>query len=60
MRRCSCWRIIPESTPSRIAIVGFSFGGEVALLTAFERLHAALVPGDVRFAAHVAYYPAGV
>jgi dienelactone hydrolase len=45
---------------SRIAIVGFSFGGEVAHLSAFERLRAALVPGQMRFAAHVAYYPAGV
>jgi dienelactone hydrolase len=44
----------------RIAIVGFSFGGEVAHLAAFERLRAALVPGQIRFSAHVAYYPAGV
>ena len=50
----------PRIDPSRIAIVGFSFGGEVAHLTAFERLRGALVPGDLRFAAHVAYYPAGV
>ena len=40
--------------------MGFSFGGEVAYLAALERLRAALVPGDARFAAHVAYYPAGV
>lgn len=44
----------------RIAIVGFSFGGEVAYLAALERLRAALVAGEARFAAHVAYYPAGV
>lgn len=50
----------PRIDAERIAIVGFSFGGEVALLTAFERLRAALVPGQARFAAHVAYYPAGV
>lgn len=50
----------PRIDPNRIAIVGFSFGGEVAHLAAFERLRAALVPGQVRFAAHVAYYPAGV
>jgi dienelactone hydrolase len=50
----------PRIDTSRIAIVGFSFGGEVAHLAAFERLRAALVPGQIRFAAHVAYYPAGV
>ena len=44
----------------RIGIVGFSFGGEVAHLTAFERLRNALMPGQLRFAADVAYYPAGV
>ena len=50
----------PRIDAQRIAIVGFSFGGEIAYLTAFERLRAALVPGNSRFAAHVAYYPAGV
>lgn len=49
----------PRIDPHRIAILGFSFGGEVAHDTAFERLRAALSP-DHRFAAHVAYYPAGV
>jgi len=44
----------------RIAIAGFSYGGEVAHLTALAGLRAALNPGEVRFAAHVAYYPAGV
>jgi dienelactone hydrolase len=50
----------PRIDATRIAIVGFSFGGEVAHLAAFERLRAALVPGQDRFAAHVSYYPAGV
>ncbi len=50
----------PRIDASRIAIVGFSFGGEVAHLAAFERLRAALAPGQARFAAHVSYYPAGV
>jgi dienelactone hydrolase len=50
----------PRIDAQRIAIVGFSFGGEVAFLSAFERFRAALVPGQARFAAHVAYYPAGV
>ena len=50
----------PRIDASRIAIVGFSYGGEVAHLTAFAGLRAALDPGQARFAAHVAYYPAGV
>ena len=50
----------PNIDADRIAIFGFSFGGEVAYLTAFERLRAALLPGEARFAAHVAFYPAGV
>lgn len=50
----------PKIDASRVAIVGFSYGGEVAHLTAFERLRSAVDPGQARFAAHVAYYPAGV
>src|SRR5450432_2842716 len=50
----------PKIDASRIAIAGFSYGGEVAHLTAFAGLRAALNPGELRFAAHVAYYPAGV
>jgi dienelactone hydrolase len=50
----------PRIDAGRIAIVGFSYGGEVAHLSAFAGLRAALNPGQARFAAHVAYYPAGV
>jgi dienelactone hydrolase len=50
----------PRIDAGRIAIAGFSYGGEVAHLTAFAGLRAALDPQEVRFAAHVAYYPAGV
>jgi dienelactone hydrolase len=50
----------PRIDAGRVAIVGFSYGGEVAHLAAFEGLRAALGPGRDRFAAHVAYYPAGV
>ncbi|MDP1752282.1 MAG: dienelactone hydrolase family protein [Reyranella sp.] len=49
----------PRIDADRIAVLGFSFGGEVAHLTAFERFRAALVPGPGRFAAHVAFYPGG-
>jgi dienelactone hydrolase len=50
----------PRIDAGRIAIVGFSSGGEVAHLTALTQLRAAFDPGPARFAAHVAYYPAGV
>jgi dienelactone hydrolase len=50
----------PNIDADRIAILGFSFGGEVAYLAAFERLRATFLPTAARFAAHVAVYPAGV
>src|SRR5262249_34490708 len=46
--------------PDRIAIAGFSFGGEVAHATAFARFRRALGTGEQRFAAHVGFYPAGI
>ena len=49
----------PRIDADRIAIAGFSYGGEVAHLTAFEQLRSALHPGQGRFTAHVAFYPAG-
>ena len=49
----------PRIAADRIGIVGFSFGGEVAHLTAFQTLHAAMATGSSRFAAHVATYPGG-
>jgi len=48
----------PRIDADRVAIIGFSFGAEAAHLTAFESLRSALNPGPVRFAAHVAFYPA--
>jgi len=50
----------PRIDPKRIAIVGFSFGGEIARLAAWSLARDAAGPGGPRFAAHVAYYPAGV
>src|SRR5882757_8941183 len=53
----------PRIDGDRIAIIGFSYGGEVAHLAAFETLRSALNPGfnssAGRFAAHVAFYPGG-
>jgi dienelactone hydrolase len=42
-----------------IAIIGFSYGAELAHLTALEAVRSALTPGPDRFAAHVAFYPGG-
>lgn len=49
----------PRIEAERIGIVGFSFGGEVAHLAAFEVLRAVMATGSSRFAAHVATYPGG-
>jgi dienelactone hydrolase len=49
----------PRIAADRIGIVGFSFGGEVAHLTAFQALRATMTTGSSRFAAHVATYPGG-
>jgi dienelactone hydrolase len=48
----------PRIDADRIAIIGFSFGAEVAHMTAFESIRSALNPGPGRFAAHVPFYPA--
>lgn len=47
----------PRIDADRIAIIGFSYGGEIAHLAAFATLRAALNPGPGRFAAHVGFYP---
>jgi len=49
----------PRIDADRVAIIGFSYGGEVAHLAAFETLRSALNPAPGRFAAHVAFYPGG-
>jgi dienelactone hydrolase len=46
----------PNIDPDRIGIMGFSWGGVVALASATEP-NASLFGGDLRFAAHVAHYP---
>ena len=49
----------PRIDSDRIAIIGFSYGGDVAHLAAFEILRAALNSEPSRFAAHVSFYPGG-
>lgn len=47
----------PRIDPTRIGVMGFSRGGQVALYSALEPLRQGMVDGDLRFAAHVALYP---
>jgi dienelactone hydrolase len=47
----------PRIDPARIAVVGFSMGGEAAHLAAFEPVAKRLAPDGPRFAAHVSLYP---
>jgi dienelactone hydrolase len=49
----------PRIDADHIAIIGFSYGGEIAHLAALETMRSALNPGPGRFAAHVAFYPGG-
>lgn len=49
----------PRIDPARIGLVGFSKGGTVALTAAHERQAAgARLPGKLRFALNVSFYPA--
>jgi dienelactone hydrolase len=41
---------------SRIGIIGFSYGGMITQLAAYEQLARAYLPSGPRFAAHVSYY----
>lgn len=40
----------------RIGIIGFSYGGMITLLAAYEQLAALFAPDGPRFCAHVSYY----
>jgi dienelactone hydrolase len=48
----------PRIDSNRIAVMGFSRGGQSALYSAMNRLYATLGPvNGLRFAAHIAFYP---
>src|SRR6266851_2019889 len=46
----------PRIDPNRIAVMGFSRGGMVALYTSNERFWKSYGPANVQFAAHIALY----
>lgn len=47
----------PQYDASRVAIMGFSKGGIVALYSAVNRIQSVLSNDELKFAAHIAYYP---
>lgn len=49
----------PKIDPTRIAIMGFSLGGLTALRASQVRFQKHFAKGSTRFAAHLAFYPAG-
>ncbi|WP_162620427.1 dienelactone hydrolase family protein [Limimaricola cinnabarinus] len=46
----------PDVDARRIGIIGFSYGGMITQLAAYEQLAQAYLPDGPRFAAHVSYY----
>jgi dienelactone hydrolase len=47
----------PRIDPARIAVMGFSQGGVVALYSAVKRFHRLHGPAGAQFAQHIAFYP---
>ena len=47
----------PRIDPARIAVMGFSRGGGVALYTALKRFQRLSGPASARFSHHIAFYP---
>jgi dienelactone hydrolase len=47
----------PRIDPERIALMGFSMGGAVTLLSSQERFRTRYGPSNVQFAAYIALYP---
>lgn len=47
----------PRIDAKRIGVMGFSRGGSVALETAVDRFRRGVIKNDVKFAAHIAFYP---
>jgi dienelactone hydrolase len=49
-------RTHPAVDPDRISVMGFSYGGMIAPLLAYEQVRNLFAEGDERFLAHVSYY----
>ena len=47
----------PKIDRNKIAVLGFSHGGAVALFAASEKIRYSFIADDLRFAASIAYYP---
>jgi dienelactone hydrolase len=50
----------PAVDPERIAVMGFSYGGMITVLAAYEQIRRLFAQGDERFVGHVSYYGCSV
>jgi dienelactone hydrolase len=46
----------PAIDPERVFVIGFSYGGMISVLTAYDQIRTVFAAGDERFAGHVSYY----
>lgn len=51
---------LPMVDPQRIAVMGFSYGGMVSVLAAYDQIARLYAPEGGRFAAHASYYGSSV
>lgn len=51
---------MPMVDPTRVGVMGFSYGGMVSVLAAYEQMARLFAPDGLRFAAHASYYGASV
>lgn len=50
----------PRVNRDQIAVIGFSYGGMVSILTVYERMHELYLPGGPAFAFHASYYGSSI